>query len=180
MKNEALFRTGSVWKYHHFHGGALHYHYPCHGAVQHGGYVFCGLSGRYRTGGGGLRCGTGVFDPCGSGDHAWRRQQRHHCTLLWRRRDRAGQDLLLALLLEQLFSGRSGQHRSAGEQSAASGGAGLKCRIFSLCRAVSSGPCTGCAAFYPVQQHGDAGACRGRSKRRPDRQSSGHAGQLHF
>lgn len=53
-------------------------------------------------------------------------------------------------------------------------------RIFSLCRAVSSGPCTGCAAFYPVQQHGDAGACRGRSKRRHDRQSSGHAGQLHF
>lgn len=66
---------------------------------------FCGLSGRYRTGGGGLRCGAGVFDPFGSSDHAWRRQQRHHCTLLWRRRDRAGQDLLLALLLEQLFLG---------------------------------------------------------------------------
>lgn len=30
---------------HHFHGGALHYHYPCHGAVQHGGYVFVGCLG---------------------------------------------------------------------------------------------------------------------------------------
>lgn len=28
-----------------FHGGALHYHYPCHGAVQHGGYVFVGCLG---------------------------------------------------------------------------------------------------------------------------------------
>ena len=166
MKNEALFRTGSVWK------SIISMAVPSIIIIlvmvlyNMADMFLWAVWGEYRTGGGGLRCGTGVFDPCGSGDHAWRRQQRHHCTLLWRRRDRAGQDLLLALLLEQLFSGRSGQHRSAGEQSAASGGAGLKCRIFSLCRAVSSGPCTGCAAFYPVQQHGDAGACRGRSKKK--------------
>ena len=104
MKNEALFRTGSVWK------SIISMAVPSIIIIlvmvlYNMADMFLWLSGRYRTGGGGLRCGAGVFDPFGSGDHAWRRQQRHHCTLLWRRRDRAGQDLLLALLLEQLFLG---------------------------------------------------------------------------
>ncbi len=46
---------------------------------------------------------------------------------------------------------------------------GSNAEDLSLRGAVSSGPGTGCAVFYPVQQHGDAGACRGCSKRGHDR-----------
>ncbi len=51
-------------------------------------------------------------------------------------------------------------------QSAALGMLGSNAEIFPLCGAVSSGSGTGCTVFHPVQQHGDAGACRGRSKKR--------------
>lgn len=84
MKNEALFRTGSVWK------SIFSMAVPSIIIIlvmvlyNMADMFFCGLSGRYCTGGGGLRCGTGVFDPCGGGNDAWRRQQCRHCTLLWR------------------------------------------------------------------------------------------------
>ena len=103
MKNEALFRTGSVWK--SIISMAVPSIIIILAAVLYNMadvFLWAVREIPHRRS---LRCGAGVFDPSGSSDHAWRRQQRHHCTLLWRRRDRAGQDLLLALLLEQLFSG---------------------------------------------------------------------------
>ena len=103
MKNEALFRTGSVWK------SIISMAVPSIIIIlvmvlyNMADMFFVGCLGDTAQVAAVSVVGPVFFDPFGSSDHAWRRQQRHHCTLLWRRRDRAGQDLLLALLTGAAF-----------------------------------------------------------------------------
>ena len=80
MKNEALFRTGSVWK------SIFSMAVPSIIIIlvmvlyNMADMFFVGCLG----GGGSLRRRAGVLDSCGGGHDAWRRQQCHHRALLWR------------------------------------------------------------------------------------------------
>lgn len=147
MKNEALFRTGSVWKsiismavpsiiiilVMVLYNMADMFFVGCLGdtaqvaAVSVVGPVFSILAAVATMLGAGS---SAVIARCfGAGEI----EQGKICSSL--------------CFWTSFFSGRSGQHRSAGGQSAASGNAGLQCRDLPLRGAVSSGPGTGCAVF---------------------------------
>ena len=83
MKNEALFRTGSVWK------SIISMAVPSIIIIlvmvlyNMADMFFVGCLGDTAQVAAVSVVGP-VFDPCGGGNDAWRRQQCCHCTLLWR------------------------------------------------------------------------------------------------
>ena len=77
MKNEALFRTGSVWK------SIISMAVPSIIIILV--MVLYNMADMFFVGClGDTAQVAAVFDPCGGGNDAWRRQQCCHCTLLWR------------------------------------------------------------------------------------------------
>ena len=84
MKNEALFRTGSVWK------SIFSMAVPSIIIIlvmvlyNMADMFFVGCLGDTAQVAAVSVVGTGVLDSCGGGHDAWRRQQCCHCTLLWR------------------------------------------------------------------------------------------------
>lgn len=146
MKNEALFRTGSVWK------SIISMAVPSiiiilvmvlYNMADMFLWAVWAILHRWRR--------SPLWDRCFRSLRRWQRCLAQaavlslHAALARVRSSRARSAPRSAS--GPAFSGRSGQHRSAGGQSAASGNAGLECRDLPLRGAVSSGPGTGCAVF---------------------------------